>query len=237
MISQNDIFKLLYRIKCMDFNFFKTEFMGDSNIGLYGFATNDYCFLGRTPRKRILNNMKKALGVDVLTSTISGSDLVGLFSAGNNNGVLVTSIVYDYELKKIKEMFDINVEVLKSKETALGNLILCNDKGCIISKSLKRFKGQIEDILNCDVEIGKVSKLEIVGSAALANNSGCLCHREASEKEMENIEHILGVKADVGTVSYGSPFVKSGLIVNDNGVVFSNSSTGAEIGRVEEVFK
>lgn len=211
--------------------------MGDPNIGLHGFATNDYCFLGRMPQKGVLRTLNKTLGVDVLISTISGSDLVGIFSAGNNNGLLVTKIVYDYELKKIKEMFDINVEILKSKETALGNLILCNDKGCIISKSLKRFKGQIEDILSCEVEIGRVSKLEIVGSAALANNSGCLCHREASEKEMEKIEHALGVKADVGTVSYGSPFVKSGLIVNDNGAVFSNSSTGAEIGRIEEVFE
>ena len=53
---------------------------------------------------------------------------------------------------------------------------------------------------------------------------------------MKKIEEILKVRVDVGTVGYGSPFIKSGIIVNSNGVVFSELSTGPEIGRIEEVF-
>jgi len=220
----------------MTFNFLRADFNGDPNIGLYGFATDDYCIIGLKPQNRVFNDLKKTLRTEIKITTIAGTELIGLFAAGNRNGILVTKIIEDYELKRLKEMFDINIEVIRSKETAIGNLVLCNDNGCLISKTLKRFKKLIEDTLNCEVEIGKVSKLNIVGSTALSNNKGCLCHREAREKEMQKIEDILKVKVDVGTVNYGSPFVKAGVIVNDKGVLFSKFSTGAELGRIEEVF-
>ncbi len=90
--------------------------------------------------------------------------------------------------------------------------------------------------MDCEVEAGTIANLDIVGSAATSNNIGCLCHREATEEEMEKIEELLKVKVDVGTAGYGSPFIRSGIIVNSKGVVFSELSTGPEIGRFEEVF-
>ena len=220
----------------MVFNFSRADFNGDPNLGLYGFATNDYCLLGTKPQNKILNGLKRALAVEVKITTISGTEFIGLFAAGNSNGIVVTKIIEDYELERLKNMFDINIEMIKSKETAIGNLVLCNDNACLISLSLKKFKNVIQDTLDCEVDIGKISKLDIVGSVGRANNFGCLCHREANEKEMKKIEDLLKVKVDVGTVSYGSPFVKAGIIVNDNGVVFSSPTTGAELGRIEEVF-
>jgi translation initiation factor 6 len=219
----------------MPFKFLKAKFNGDPNIGLYGFATDDYCLLGIEPNK-ILNNMKKILKTDIKITTIAGTELIGLFLAGNKNGIVLPRITEDFELKKLKKMFDLNLEIIKSKETALGNLILCNDKGCLISEKLRKFKKKISDALGCEIDIGKIANLDIVGSAAIASNIGCLCHRDAKEEEMKKIEEILRVKVDVGTVGYGSPFIKSGIIVNSKGVVFSELSTGPEMGRYEEVF-
>jgi translation initiation factor 6 len=101
---------------------------------------------------------------------------------------------------------------------------------------LKKYKKEISDTLGCEVEIGKIADLDIVGSCAITSNIGCLCHREANEEELKRIEEILKVKVDVGSISYGSPFIKSGIIVNSKGVVFSEQTSGAEIGRIEEVF-
>jgi translation initiation factor 6 len=221
----------------MTFRFSKINFNGDSNIGLYGFATDDYCVLGTNPKKKILDRIKKTINVDVKVSTITGTELIGLFASGNSNGMILTKIIEDYELKKLKKLFGINLEVIKPKETALGNLILCNDNGCIISKSLEKFKKTISDVLGCDVVVGKVANLDIVGSASIASNTGCLCHREATEDEMKKIEKLLKVKVDVGTVGYGSPFIKSGLIVNSKGILYSEGTTGAELGRMGEVFE
>ncbi|MFH1228990.1 MAG: translation initiation factor IF-6 [Candidatus Aenigmatarchaeota archaeon] len=220
----------------MSFRFLRTDFNGDPNIGMYGFATDKYCLLGMEPSQKILKKLNDILNVDIVTTTISDIELAGLFAVGNSNGLIVPSIIEDYELEKLKSS-GLNTLVLKSRETALGNLILCNDKGCIISNPLKKFKKDISDILGCEVEIGEVAGLDVVGSCAIASNTGCLCHREASEEEIKRLEEILKVKVDVGSVSYGTPFIKSGVIVNINGAVFSDYTTGAELERIEEVFK
>jgi len=198
------------------------------------FASLSKAFL--TSNKRPSSFFIAALAAEIKISTITGTELIGLFASGNSNGIILTKIIESYELNKLKKLFGINLEVIKSKETAMGNLILCNDNGCLISRSLNKYKKTISDVLGCEVEIGTVAKLDIVGSAAIASNVGCLCHRESTEKEMKKIEKLLKVKVDVGTVGYGSPFIKSGLIVNSKGVLYSEGTTGAELGRISEVF-
>lgn len=221
----------------MSFKFLKTNFSGDPNIGLYGFATDSYCFLGFEPSKKILEKIKSILGVKVKIASVAGTDLIGIFCAGNSNGILLPKIIEDYELKRLKGMFEINLSVLKSKETALGNMILCNDKGCLISRDLRRFKQQISDCLDCEVEIGEIARMDIVGSAAKTTSVGCLCHRNAKEDEIKLAENLLKVKVDIGTVGYGNPFIKSGIIVNSKGILTSKQTTGPELDRIFEVFK
>ncbi|MBN2203269.1 MAG: translation initiation factor IF-6 [Candidatus Aenigmarchaeota archaeon] len=219
----------------MPFKFSKAKLKGDPNIGLYGFATESYCLLGTAPQPSMLKTMKKVIGVKPLVTSLSGTELLGIFAAGNSNGILVPKIVEEQEIKEIKKL-GLNVEVINSKRTALGNLVLCNDKGCVISRGLSRFKDKIEDALGVEISIGTVAGLSIVGSCAAASNTGCLCHRETKEKEMKLIESILKVKVDIGTVGYGSPYINSGIIVNSKGILYSDTTTGAELGRIEEVF-
>jgi translation initiation factor 6 len=220
----------------MSFKFSKAKFNGDPNIGLYGFATDEYCILGLNPQRNILDVVKKTIDKRIIVTTISGTELAGIFIAGNSNGLLVPKIVEDFEVRKLEKELGINIQVLESRDTALGNLVLCNDNGCLISRSLIKFKAAISDALGCEVVTGTIADLDIVGSAAAATSKGCLCHREATEKEMKKIEDILKVRVDVGTVGYGSPFIRSGVIVNSKGVLYADGTTGAELGRIEEVF-
>jgi translation initiation factor 6 len=221
----------------MSFKFLRVNFNGDPNIGLYGFSTDSYCLLGVELDQKILQKIKEILKTKIVVTTIAGIEFSGLFAAGNKNGLILSKMTEDFEIKKIKKELDLNIKILDSKETALGNLILCNDKGCLISNMLKKYKKEISDTLGCEVETGKIADLEIVGSCAVASNTGCLCHREATEEEMKTIEGLLKVKVDVGSISYGSPFIKSGVIVNSKGIAFSKQTTGAEMGRLDEVFK
>lgn len=220
----------------MAFKFLRTDFNGDPNIGMYGFATDKYCFLGANVQQNLLQRVRETLKIEIISSTVSGTELTGLFAMGNSNGIILSKMIEEYEIKKLKEN-SLNLKVINSNETALGNLILCNDKGCLISSSLKKFQKEISDVLGCEVEIGKIANLDIVGSCGIASNIGCLCHREAREEELKRIEEILKVKVDVGSVTYGTPYIRSGLIVNSNGVLISDPTTGAEIGRIEEVFE
>lgn len=209
--------------------FLKTNFKGDPNIGLYGFATDKYCLLGLKPGK--IDVLQTKLEV----SSIAGTNLVGIFAVGNKNGILLPKIVEDYEIKKLKKLF--NIEIIDSRKTALGNLIVCNDKGCLIPDYFKKFKKQIQDALNVEVETGTLAGLNLLGSCARASNKGCLCHIDSDKKELEKIKDILKVKTDVGTVGYGNPFIKAGIVVNSKGVLISNIATGPELDRIFEVFK
>lgn len=219
----------------MDINFSRTSFNADPNIGLYGFATDSYCLLGFEPHEKILERIKESLGVKIIFSSVASTQLSGLFSAGNSNGIVVSKLVEKYELENLKKRFE-NILVLNSDFTCVGNLILVNDKAAIISHHLKKFSNEISDCLGTPVEEGTVAGLEIVGSAAAATNLGCLCHSSATEEEMKKIEELLKVKTDVGTTNYGSPFVKAGLLTNSAGFIASEISSGPELGRVAEVF-
>lgn len=213
--------------------FIRTNFNGDPNIGLYGFATDRYCLLGAHPKHA--QKMEELLKMKIKIAQIAGTELAGIFAAGNSNGIILSKIIEAREKKEIEKALGINVLVIKAKETAIGNIVLCNDKGCIISSKLRKYGKDITEILDCETAVGSVAGLHIVGSAAVASNKGCLCHRDAEEDELKEIEELLKVKADIGSIG-GSPFVKSGVIANSNGAVVSEEASGPELQRIDEVF-
>ncbi len=210
--------------------FKKIDIDGDPNIGLRAFATDNYILSGsHLPEYEILQS-------DLHIIHIAGTELDGIFSAGNSNGIIITKIAEIEEIEQIKKELGLNVLVLKSKETAVGNLILANDNGAIVSPLIKEYKNDIEDVLGVETEVSTIAGLSIVGSSAIATNKGCLIHRDASEEEAKVIEDILKVKVEVGSFS-GSPFVKSGLVVNTKGILVGNTVTGPELERIFEVFE
>ncbi len=206
----------------------RTNFFGDPNIGMYGFATDKYCLLGIRENKKL----KDALGVDVHVSSADHTDLASLFIAGNSAGIVVPDIFEENELEHLKDSFD--VLVLDTNYTALGNLILLNDKGVILSPLIKKHKEQIEKFFGLPCELTKIAGTIVVGSAGIATNKGCLLHPKVKDAELKIIEGVLQVKADIGTVSFGSPYVKSGIIANSKGVVVSDACSGPELGRISE---
>jgi len=206
-------------------------------LGLYGKACDKFCITGNIEEKNI-NQIRKTLSVKCTTITISDTDFVGFLSAFNKNGILLPRIVNSNELKKfsiLEKEFGLNIGIIESKFTAIGNLILCNSKGAVISSLFtNQDKKAIEECLgveSCSVDI---AGMKTVGSIGIATSKGCLLHRDAGEKEIEQIKDILKVEIGVGTVNFGSPFIGSALIANSNGAVIGESSSGPEIVRIQE---
>jgi translation initiation factor 6 len=48
------------------------------------------------------------------------------------------------------------------------------------------------------------------------------------DEERELLKEVLKVDVDVGTINMGCPFVASGILANDNGVVVGGLTTGPE---------
>lgn len=223
-------------MKILSLNFF-----GDCNIGLFGKSCDSFCLISSIIPEEIKRKIEDLLKVRVFSLSIAETEFIGLFLSFNSNGILAPKIVNERErkiLENIKNEMEINLAFLKTKHTAIGNLVICNDNGAIVSKLFRKDeKRVIEDCLDVEAEYCKIAGLDIVGSCGLATNKGCLLHRDSSEKEIEIVEKILKVEVGIGTVNFGSPFVSSGIISNSNGILIGEKTTGAEITRIMEAFK
>jgi translation initiation factor 6 len=83
------------------------------------------------------------------------------------------------------------------------------------------------------VERGELGSVQTVGTAGVATNRGVLCHPKSTDEQLDRLEDVLGVPADIGTINYGGPLVGSGLIANDTGYIVGERTTGPELGRID----
>ncbi|MBI5347420.1 MAG: translation initiation factor IF-6 [Candidatus Aenigmarchaeota archaeon] len=205
----------------------KTYFEGDVNLGLFGFATDSYCLLGVKPKKRF-----SVVKVPVYARTVMSTGLVGMFLSGNSSGIIAPCIVEGGELKELKKIK--RTLVLDSEYTALGNLVLMNDNGIVLSPMIRKYRKKIEEFFGIPCAVSKIANTGVVGSAGIATNKGCLVHPDIRENERDVVEKTLKVPVDIGTVAFGSGFVGSGIVANSFGIMVPETSSGPELGRVVE---
>ncbi|PLW80476.1 translation initiation factor IF-6 [Candidatus Woesearchaeota archaeon] len=214
----------------------RLDFNGNINIGLNGYCNNEYCLVGKDISENNIEILEKVLKVPVHQISIAGTSLIGVFLVGNKNKLLVPNIVFDSELKALDEL-KINYEVIDTKYTALGNNVLCNDEGAIVNSEMeeKAIK-QIEKALKVNIITGEIAGLEIVGALCSHNSNKGLIHRDALDKEIELVEKTLKLELDIGTLNFGSPYINSAILVNDNGFVCGTATTGPEMQNADYAF-
>ncbi|ABR54976.1 putative translation initiation factor eIF-6 [Methanococcus vannielii SB] len=218
----------------------KTYFSGVSTIGVLSLATEDYGLFPLSVEKNTLEKMKEVLNIPVTQLNISNSSLIGSLCVGNSNGLLVPNIVTSKEIALIKDFLkenslDVNLEKLKAKNTAFGNLILTNNKGCIISEELQNFRKVIEDVLGVESGVGNYASLPTVGSNGVATDKGCLVHPLTDELELEWITDVLKVDyVGRGTANRGVTSVGSCILANTKGAVIGGDTSGPELLKIEE---
>jgi translation initiation factor 6 len=203
------------------------------NIGLYAIATDNYCLVAHTIQDEELETIKKVLKVPVHKLTIAGTDLLGAFLAANNNMLLVPEIIYDSEERTLKHL-NIPYTIIKTHHTALGNNILANDSACFVSDEFSAdTKKRIRQALGTILRPGTIGGVNVVGSAAVLNDKGLLVHRDAMPAEIKYLKETFNLPVDIGTVNMGSPYIRSGMIINKNGYLIGASSGGPEMQRAD----
>ena len=206
----------------------KADFNGSPHLGIFCAVNDDIALVPYAATQKFTRLLKEKLGVEPVRTNIVDTQLIGIFVCLSNSQAVVPDILEKKELKIIKDHVS-EVIVLKEKYTALGNLISLNDRGAVCSRYVKN----AEDIMGRKM---RVANTDLVGSAIYANNNGFIAHRDASPKELKEIESVLGVRGDVATLNFGDPFVKSGIIGNSRGVIVGKFSSGPEVQRADEVF-
>ena len=218
-------------------NLQKLSIFGTDNIGVYIFTTNKYTIIPQGLDSSTKESIAKTLGTELVEAEISRSFILGILINGTDNGILLPKSVTDEELKILKDnLKDCRIEVLNSKVTALGNTILANNKGAIIYPEFNDIEEKIikETLGIEEIKRAKIAQMATVGSVGVVTNRGGLVHVDTTEEELKELEKIFKVKIDIGTVNFGSVFIRSGLVANDKGVLVGSSTTGPEILRIQK---
>ena len=216
----------------------KEAIYGNQEVGTYLALNNDYFLYPQKINPKIVEFIKQ-VRPDIVTieTFIAGSPVIGSFVAMNSYGMIVPDLITDDELeilqKNTKKEFQITS--ISIEDNAFGNLILCNDKGAIISPKLEEARDIIEKALKVPTRVLRFADSDLAGSCGLANNSGVLVHPMITEEEAAIIEKTLKVEIDVSTVNCGSPYLGGGAIVNDSIAIFGQDSTGPELQRIMEI--
>lgn len=208
------------------------------NVGLFVRTNNDTLLLPFGFAETKAKKLKEYLDIEkIIHVSIAGTRLIGPMTVMNNNGILLPYTVSDDEIRILKQT-GLNVDRLKSKFTAIGNLISANDKGALVSNLFKGEADQnIKDILGVPIQTFSIEGYVQVGSMIVATNAGAIVHPIANDWEISRISEILQVEAEPATVNGGSPFLSSGILANFSSVIVGNLTTGPELIMISRALK
>ncbi|MDR1721923.1 MAG: translation initiation factor IF-6 [Methanobrevibacter sp.] len=207
---------------------------GNPNLGVYISVTNEVAIVPINLPEPMEEILKEYLEVDIIRTSIAGSNLGGALTVGNSNGLIVSPFTLSKEID-ILEDYGLNIGVLEDKYTAIGNIAVANDHGAILSPLLSNESVEvIEDVLDVYTERKAIAGFNIIGSLANVTNKGALLHPHTSTAEIKFVEKVLKVSADIGTVGKGTVLIGACSIANSFGAIVPENTTGPEMQRVEE---
>lgn len=218
----------------------RISLLGSVNIGLYVKATNHYFIYHSDIVKRKVRVLKETLSAEAIPIKPLNTRVISPFIAGNKNGVVISRYVDSDFLHNIKESLEgsgLKVVVLNTKYTALGNLTVFNDHSAVVSPIIPiEVRKVIADELDVEVAACTIGRASYIGSLLVVNNGGGLTSPTIREDEHQFIESFLKINVLSGTINSGTPFISSGLIVNDNGMVVGEDTVGRELFVLSQAF-
>lgn len=209
----------------------RLDFGGNPYIGVVCAANDDVLIAPPQLPKAAVRHITEALGTRAVLTNVQHSTVVGRLLAVNSKGVLATPFIEPEEIEAIGD----SVHPLPHRLSAVGNNVLCNDKGAVVHPGYDEDAvAFISDALGVKVVRGTIAGMRIVGSAAVATNKGVLCHPHAKPAEIEVLQKTLEAPVLITTANYGQGYVGACLVANSRGAVVGSRTTPIELGRIEE---
>lgn len=211
----------------------KSSNFGNPYIGLFAKASDKFVAVDISASPKLIAALP-ILGVPVMKTTFGGSGFAGIFLAMNSNGAVLPSFSSRDEIAVFKGL-GLNVALLSSGFSAAGNNVAVNDFGAIANPHItQKEKREISDCLGVEVHLMPIAGYTTPGSAVLATNKGFVAHNRASEEELKLLQSIFHVDGVNSTLCTGTAFVSLCALANSKAVLFGESCTGFEIGRVAD---
>ncbi len=216
---------------------FKYDVYRGPNIGIYININDDFILVPMGFAQTKADKLENYLKAKIVYSSIANTRLLGALMVMNNNGILLPKTAYMDEYEFLKKETKMEIGVLDSKYTALGNVICANDKGAIVSPWLSKEDCQtIEQVLGVEVLQKRISGFNQTGAVMVANNSGAAIHPETDDEDIKVFADVMGVKIEKTTINNGIPYVMSGILVNNHTMVVGSMTSGSEIMTLTSAF-
>ena len=200
------------------------------NIGIFMRCNDRFLLVPKGLAETKSEKLCESLKVTAVPTSIGESRLMGALTSMNGNGVVVSRLAEESEIREIRAATGLNVSRLESKLTAVGFLVAANDRCALVSPALdQRAAAQVRDVLWTEVERTPIGEYHQVGSFVVATNSGAAVYPGLDEKEVERLGQMLGVEAYPTSVNSGVPYVASGLVANSKNAVAGSQTTGPEL--------
>jgi translation initiation factor 6 len=210
-------------------------FAGDPNIGVFARVLGDIAIVPPEAPEEFKNAVRDALKVSLVETTIQGSAIIGSLVAGNSRGVVVSGLATEEEVDRLAEHRE--VLLLTESMNAAGNVIMANDTFAAVHQDMPTELSQvIGDFLEVDVIHLTLGGVKTVGMAGVATGKGVIVHPRATERQISQLEEVAKVPVGTGSVNMGGALVGTGLLVNEQGYLAGNATSGFELGRIEDIF-
>ena len=200
------------------------------NIGVFMRCNDRFLLVPKGLAQTKSDKLCDSLKVAAVPASIGESRLLGVLTSMNGNGVMVSRLAEDEEIREIKAATGRNVSTLDSRLTAVGNLVAANDRHALVSPALDaKAVSQVRDVLGTEVERTPVGEYHQVGAFVVATNSGAAVYPGLDDREVARFGAMLGVEAYPTSVNSGVPYVASGLVANSRNAVAGGQTTGPEL--------
>ena len=217
---------------------FKYDVYRSPNVGIYAKCNDSFVFIPNGFAATKVENLCEFLKTDHVFTSVANTRLLGVLMVMNNNGILLPRNSLEEEVDHLKKSTGLNVDILDTKHTAIGNLICANDKGGIMSPLIpSEYIKKVEDVLGIEVIRKKVAGYHQSGAMAKVNSHGGVIHPATEEEDIKIISQVLGVELEPATINGGSPFVSSGILANNKSLVVGSLTNGPELVMLTKAFK
>ena len=193
---------------------------GSQFLGLYLFRNKGEMVFHSSLKKKGIIKIAEALGLKPVPVEVD-TLLLGVFFSGNQHGAIGS-----FEIP--------GTTMLETRYTALGNLILCNSTGAVISPAIEDHAKLVKKALKVKTVVSTIAGMETVGTLGLCNDTGCLVHPAATDAEIAIIEKILKTRVEPGKIA-GSGFIGSFALATNKGLAIPRGTMAPDMTHAMEV--
>jgi translation initiation factor 6 len=205
----------------------------DFNIGLKCYVNDKIAIVPLHTRDKDIELIKEILQVEIIKGSIMGTDLLGVFIIGKEKNILVPYLTLDKEVSNLEKQ-GLKVQKIDEEQTCLGNIVLFyKNKALISPETGENLRKAIEKLKYKIIE-KKFSNVETPASFTVSRKNKLLTSLYGDDLEL--LEETLKVKSGETTINNGSPHLKSGILLNKNGILMGTQSTGTELTNIDSFF-